>query len=125
MSATSQLQLSKPGDPFTVGAVPITSPGPNEVSIRVKAIALNNLDVKQQKLGLMIQKWPAVLGLEVAGIIEAVGRLVTTFEPGDEVCALAGLNNGQGAFQEVITVPSVNVARKPNSMSFAQAATFP
>lgn len=74
---------------------------------------------------MMVDSWPVVLGVEAAGVVDAVGELVKDFRPGDEVFSLAGPSNPAGAFQEMITVPSHLAAKKPASLTFEEAASIP
>ena len=103
----------------------VSEPAPHEVTIRVKAVALNPLDWKNRATGALIQQYPAVLGGDAAGIVEEVGAAVTHVKPGDEVFSLAGATQRAGAFQDVIAVPGFFAARKPKSLSFEEAATIP
>ena len=120
-----QYQIPKQGGSFTEVSVPYPSPGPDEVCIRNKAVALNPLDWKSRKFGVMVQSWPTVLGVDAAGIVDAVGESLKDFKPGDEVFSLCGMGSRAGAFQEIITVPSHLVAKKPVSLSFEDAASLP
>ena len=56
---------------------------PDEVLVRQRVIALNLLDVKQYDLGIKVSRWPRVLGIEGAGIVEAVGSEVHNLQVGD------------------------------------------
>jgi NADPH:quinone reductase-like Zn-dependent oxidoreductase len=126
MSKTSlQYQLPKQGATFTKVSIPHPTPGPDEICIRTKAIALNGLDWKAHNFGVMVQSWPAVLGFDAAGIIDSVGESVKDFKSGDEVFGLCGMDTRAGAFQEIITVPSYCVAKKPASLTFEEAASLP
>jgi NADPH:quinone reductase-like Zn-dependent oxidoreductase len=126
MSNTSlQYQLPERGGSFTLVSAPKPTPGPEEICIRPKAVALNGLDGKNRAYGVMVQSWPAVLGLEAAGIVDSVGESIKDFQPGDEVISVGGMNNRAGTFQEIITVPSYMVARKPAFLSFEEAASLP
>jgi len=126
MSKTSlQYQIPKQGGSFTDVSVPHPTPGPDEICIRTRAVALNPLDWKSRAFGVMVQSWPAVLGVDAAGVIDSVGESVKDFEPGDEVFTLCGMGNRAGAFQEIITVPSHLVAKKPVSLTFEEAASLP
>lgn len=120
-----QYQLPEKGGQFALIRVPTSTPGPNEISIRTKAIGLNGIDWKNRAFGIMIQKWPAVLGVDAAGLVEAIGEGVQGFQPGDEVLCLAGMDARSGAFQEVLTVPAHWVAHKPASLTFEQASSIP
>lgn len=93
--------------------------------IRPKAVAMNPLDWKRQKFGVMVESWPIVLGIDAAGIVDSVGESVKDFKPGDEAFCLCGMEMQQGAFQEIITVPSHFVAKKPISLTFEEAASLP
>ncbi len=126
MSKTSlQYQVSKQGASFSQVSVPYPTPGLDEICIRTKAVALNPLDWKARAFGVEVQCWPAVLGIDAAGVIDSVRESVKNFKPGDEVFSLCGLNNPAGAFQEIITVPSHFVAKKPSSWTFKEAASLP
>lgn len=126
VSETSlQFQVSKAGGSFTKASILRPAPGPEEVCIRNKAIALNPLDWRNRAFGIMVQSWPAVISVDAAGIVESVSESVKDFRPGDEVFCLCGMGSRAGAFQEIITVPSHLVAKKPASLTFEEAASLP
>lgn len=126
MSETSlQYQLNEKRGQFSLVPVPRPTPTAEEVVIRTKAIGLNGLNWKSRDFGIMVEEWPAVFGLDGAGIVEAVGESVSTVKPGGEVFSLAGMGNRAGSFQELYTVASNLVAKKPSSWSFEEAATVP
>ena len=126
MSRTiTQLQVEKQGGLFSKVSVPAPTPEPGEVCIRAKAVALNPLDWKSRAFGVMVQSWPAVFGVDAAGVVDSVGSNVKNFQQGDEVFCLCGMGNRAGAFQEIITVPSHLVAKKPTKLSFEEAASLP
>jgi NADPH:quinone reductase-like Zn-dependent oxidoreductase len=126
---TVQLQLLGKQGPFEIVKVPKPAIAPDQVLIRQRVIALNALDPKQRDSGVMIEHWPHVLGIEGAGVIEAVGSDVRSLEPGDEVTALqAGMAHGLmwgGAFQEHVVMPACYVAKKPSNISLEEAASLP
>jgi NADPH:quinone reductase-like Zn-dependent oxidoreductase len=127
---TAQLHLMQTGGPFEVAQVPKRTPGPNELLIRQHATALNGRDLKQRDYGLFISRWPHVLGIEGAGVVEAVGSDVWDFRPGDEIMAcMAGQAHGEnwgGSYQEHVNVPaSFFVAKKPSNISMEEAASLP
>ncbi|MCJ1384100.1 hypothetical protein MMC17_007216 [Xylographa soralifera] len=117
---TAQLQCMQQGGPFQIVHVPKPTPAPDEVLIRQRVIALNLVDVKQRDLGIFVPRWPRVLGIEGAGVIEAVGSAVHGLQPGDEVAGWEG-----GAFQERVVAPAYFVAKKPHNISLAEAASLP
>jgi len=86
---------------------------------------LNPLVWKRRDYVVMVESWPVVFGIEAAGIVDSVGESVKDVKAGDEVFGLCGLENRKGAFQEVITVPSYFVAKKPASWAFEEAASLP
>ena len=101
---------------------PDTAPGPDEVSIRVRAAGVNRADLLQ-KAGLYPPP-PGIsdlLGLECAGTLEAVGSEVTHLVPGQPVCALlAG-----GGYAERVVCPALQVVPVPVGMDLVQAAALP
>ena len=108
-----------------MASIPKPNPGPNEVSIRLRAIALNPLDWKRLCFGYMIDSWPAVLGTDGAGVVEAVGQGVVKFKKGDEVLSLFGHDSRAASFQEISIVPEMFVAKKPMNLTFEEAASLP
>ena len=99
--------------------LPIPEPEPDEVLIRVHAAGVNRADILQRQ-GFYDPPpgATAVLGLECAGEIVVVGDSVTSFAPGDRVCALLT----GGGYAEFVAVPVGQVAPIPASLSFDHAA---
>ncbi|MEU8379983.1 NAD(P)-dependent alcohol dehydrogenase [Streptosporangium sp. NPDC048865] len=106
-------------------------PGDDEVLVRVRATSVNPYDWHMMRgepyvarlmggLGLRAPKL-SVLGTDVAGQVEAVGRNVTGFRPGDEVFALLK----EGGFAEYVCVAEDELAPKPKNLSYGQAAAVP
>ena len=126
---TKQLQCLQKGGPFKVVDVPRPQPEPDQVLIRQHAVALNGLDWKQRDIGVLVERWPHVLGIESAGVVEAVGSDVHDLNVGDEVLAwAAGRAHAQswgGAFQERIIMPAYLTAKKPKNLTLEQAASLP
>ncbi len=98
--------------------VPVGDPGPGEIRIRHEACGLNYIDV-YQRTGLYANPLPLVLGMEGAGVVEAVGEGVTHLAPGDRA---AYASNPPGAYSEVRTMPAKNVVRLPDGIAFDTAA---
>jgi NADPH:quinone reductase-like Zn-dependent oxidoreductase len=92
---------------------------------RHDVVASSDVGVSERKGGRLFKPQWKILGSDIAGRVEAVGRNVTQFQPGDEVfgdCSIAGF----GAFAEYVCVPErAALVRKPASMSFEQAAAIP
>ncbi len=101
---------------------PTPEPGPGQVRIRVRAAGVNRPDILQRK-GLYPPPEGAsdILGLEVAGEIEAVGADVTRWRPGDRVCALLG----GGGYADHAVVDARHVLPVPAGLDFIQAAALP
>lgn len=100
---------------------PVPEPGPHEVRIRIKAASLNFPDLLMTEGKYQLKPdLPFVMGMEFAGLIDAVGEGVTGFAPGDEVSG----GNRIGAFTEYAVVPAATVRRKPAAISFAAAASY-
>ena len=103
--------------------IPKPEPAPNEILIKVRASSLNRADVgvaAGQHHG-RVGGIGARLGLECSGEVEAVGREVTAFKPGDRVMASA-----PGGYAEYVTTDAGRAHRIPgNNMTYEQAACFP
>ena len=109
--------------------------GPGEVLVRLRASALNHLDVWVRK-GLPSVPKPRILGADGAGVVEAVGDGVSGFELGERVVLNPGIEagggrihvigeHGDGTNAELIAVPATNVHPIPQGLSFEEAAAFP
>lgn len=96
---------------------------PRDVLVRVRAVSVNPVDVKQ-RAGLEPGGEPKILGYDAAGVVEAVGPQVSTLSVGDEVW-YAGDITRAGSNAELQAVDERIVARKPSSLSFADAAALP
>jgi len=120
-----QYVATKKGGPFQVVKGPYPIPGPDEICIRNRAVALNALDLKSLHHGMMVQSYPEIFGIDTAGVVEVVGSNVTDFKAGDAVMSSAGLGGRKGAFQDITTVPAHFASRKPSTWSFAQACSAP
>ncbi|KAJ2998731.1 hypothetical protein NUW58_g225 [Xylaria curta] len=119
-----QLQASKQGGPFIQVTVPIPKPNAGEICVRPRAVSINPIDWKNHQFGTMVDSWPAVLGIEGAGIVESVGEAVTTFKPGDEVMCWVQRSQFNGAFQDIFTAQEASVAKKPATLSFEEATSL-
>jgi len=115
--------------------VPDPEPGSGEVLIRLRASALNHLDIWIRK-GLPSVPKPRILGADGAGTVEALGEGVAGFEPGDRVVINPGVEAGDGTIHvigehgdgtnaQLIAVPATNVYPIPVGLSFEEAAAFP
>jgi len=94
--------------------------------VKVIATALNGLDWKVRKYGFpFVTEYPAVMGLESAGVVEEVGEGVNTFVKGDRVVHQGTLNNTNATFQQFTIVPAEIAAKIPSNITFEQAASVP
>ena len=116
------VQIDRPGGPEEMKLVdlPVGQPGPGQVRIRHHAIGLNFIDV-YQRTGLYPLPMPLTLGMEGAGVIEAVGEGVTHLKPGDRA-AYAG--NPPGSYSQVRVMPALTVCRLPDDIDFDTAAAM-
>ncbi|HET7352616.1 MAG TPA: zinc-binding dehydrogenase [Gaiellaceae bacterium] len=109
--------------------------GPGEILVRLRASALNHLDIWIRK-GLPSVPKPRILGADGAGVVEALGEGVSGVEPGERVVLNPGIEvgggrihvigeHGDGTNAELIAVPATNVHPIPDGLSFEEAAAFP
>jgi len=124
--------LPSKGAEFEVTHRPTPTPGPNELLIEVKSIALNPVDYYQREHGFSIADYPAILGSDVAGIIISAGSSVTAedLKPGTRVAAFASCFYEKGApdygaFQTRVIVPAANAVPLPHGISFNEASLLP
>lgn len=128
---------------------PEPKPKSNEVLVQVRACALNHLDIWARRglPGIKIEL-PHILGNDIAGVIGEVGELVNWLKPGDEVMLQPGVSCGHclaclsgrdnmcpeydilgyrrdGGYAEFVVAPAVNVIRKPQNLSWQEAAAVP
>lgn len=99
----------------------------DELLVRVVAAAVNPVDwkVREGFLKDMIpHRFPLTLGWDLAGVVDAVGDRVAEFEPGDAVFSRPDLTR-DGTYAEFVAVRASEVARKPTTVSFADAASLP
>ena len=107
---------------------PIPSAGEGEIVVHNHAIAANPVDWKIQDFGIIINKYPAVLGSDVCGIVTEIGPEVTKFEVGDRVAGFAGViynkDPDHGAWQTYTILLEVATMSVPGSLSFAEGREF-
>jgi NADPH:quinone reductase-like Zn-dependent oxidoreductase len=121
-----------PPEALRLGEVDRPEPGDDEVLLKIRAVSVNVADWRSMRgkplfsratLGLLRPKYK-ILGVDVAGTVQAIGGGLTRFEPGDDVYANL-LDHGYGGFAEYVSVPVEVVAPKPASLSFEEASAVP
>lgn len=85
MAEQKALVLTVKQGPFEIRTVPKYEPKPGQILIKVEAAALNPVDWGIQAFGILVERYPAILGEDVAGTVEEVGDGVTKFSKGDRV----------------------------------------
>lgn len=120
--------VENPAGPFTPVELSRPVPSMGEVLVRIHASGVNPLDTKIRagKAAHARQPLPAILGLEMAGVVEEVGPGVTAFRPGDEVYGLVGGIGGRpGTLAEMVAAHADLLAIKPKTLSMREAAALP
>jgi NADPH2:quinone reductase len=113
------IQATRAGGPEVLEAIEVERPvaGPGQLLVRNEAIGLNFIDTYQRS-GLYPLRFPAVLGQEAAGVVEAAGSDVTRFRVGDRVAYSGQL----GAYAEYQVVAAERAVALPDAVSFEAAA---
>jgi NADPH2:quinone reductase len=114
------IQITAFGGPEQMRLVDVAvgDPGPGEIRISHHACGLNFIDV-YQRTGLYPNPLPLALGMEGAGIVEAVGEGVTHLKPGDRA---AYASNPPGSYSDSRVMPAKTVCRLPEGIAFDTAA---
>jgi NADPH:quinone reductase-like Zn-dependent oxidoreductase len=117
------------GGPVSLMNLPIPEIGADEVLIRVQAAGVNPFDWKVADGILKDEKehrFPLILGFDAAGVVERVGADVSGLFEGDEVYGyLSKPVMGKGSYAEYVVSPAAIVAKKPETLGFAEAAALP
>src|SRR6202171_3180713 len=114
--------------PFRVAPVPKPHPQPGQFVVRIEASAVTPLDIKIRagQAAHARQPLPAILGIDLAGVVEAVGSGVASFRHGDEVYGMTGGVGGlQGSLAEYAVVDADLLAPKPANRTMREAAALP
>ena len=97
--------------------VPVPETGPGQVLVRIQAIGVNFIDI-YHRTGLYKADLPVTLGMEAAGVVEAVGEGFTQLAPGDRVAYCMT----RGSYAEYAVIPAWQAIRIPDSLDFESAA---
>ncbi|TWO72347.1 quinone oxidoreductase [Caenimonas sedimenti] len=116
------VRIRQPGGPdeLVVDDVEVGQPGPGEIRIRHHAVGLNFIDV-YHRTGLYPLAMPAGIGMEAAGVVEAVGDGVTHLKAGDRA---AYASQPPGAYCEVRVMPAKTVCKLPDAIDFETGAAM-
>ncbi|WP_454849126.1 zinc-dependent alcohol dehydrogenase family protein [Rhizobium binxianense] len=128
MKTMKALVLDAPAAPFRLAEVRRPEPAAGEVLVRIKASGVNPLDTKIRAGAAAHARHPlpAILGIDLAGVVEEVGAGVSGFRPGDEVYGMTGGVGGvQGSLAEFSAVDARLLAAKPANLSMREAAALP
>ncbi|CAM3356431.1 quinone oxidoreductase family protein [Paracidovorax anthurii] len=120
MSLAVQIRQHGGPEELHLAEVSVGEPGPGEIRIRHHAVGLNFIDV-YHRTGLYPLPLPATLGMEGAGIVEAVGEGVTHLAPGDRA---AYASQPPGSYAEVRVMPAKCVCRLPDAIDFETGAAM-
>ncbi|MDN3548106.1 zinc-dependent alcohol dehydrogenase family protein [Mucilaginibacter aquaedulcis] len=122
------LVLESFNTPYQLKQIDKPAAGKGQVLVKILASSVNPLDIKIKagQAGHAKAVLPAVLGIDMAGVVEAVGEGVTSFAPGDEVYGLTGGIAGiPGTLAEYAAVDAELLALKPKNLSMREAAALP
>ena len=121
-TSSPTIRIERPGGPeeMTLVDLPVGEPGPGEIRIRHHACGLNYIDVYQRS-GLYALPLPLSLGMEGAGVVEAVGEGVDHLAPGDRA-AYAG--NPPGSYSLARVLPARTVVKLPDAIDFETGAAM-
>ena len=121
--------LPEKGARLKVDSADAYEPGPGELLVKNKAVAMNPVDYKVQDYGAFVESWPTILGCDLAGEVAAVGEGVSNFKVGQRVLAHPlGLETKKAAnasFQNYTIVLATATTALPDSMSFEEASVLP
>ncbi|OLF51947.1 zinc-dependent alcohol dehydrogenase family protein [Pseudomonas chlororaphis] len=113
---------------FSERQVPVPQAGAGEVLVRIVASGVNPIDhkIRTGKAPYAMPELPAIIGTDLAGVVEAIGPGVTQFAVGDEVYGLTGGVRGlQGSLAEYAAVDANLLALKPHNINLREAAAMP
>jgi NADPH:quinone reductase len=118
--------LDAPGPPsaLRLGEMKDPVPSTGQVLVRVHATSLNPVDFKVAAIGSELWRYPHVLGVDAAGVVEQIGPNVADWRPGDRVFYHSTWRK-PGTYSELHVVPGHTIARIPASVNYIDAAAIP
>lgn len=122
------LIVDQANGPFRLASIERPIPKSGQILVRIRASGVNPLDgkIRSGQAAHAQQPLPAVLGMDLAGTVEALGEGVSGWQVGDEVYGMAtGIGGAQGSLAEFAAVDARLLARKPDNVSMREAAGLP
>ncbi|KAI0072604.1 GroES-like protein [Panus rudis PR-1116 ss-1] len=111
---------------FVLQTIEVPKPGEGEVLIRIESTGLNPLDAKMQDYGLLLEKYPVIIGFDLAGVVVELGKDVQNLVVGDRVAVeAAAMDDRYTAYQQYAVSPADLAFKVPKNISFDEAATLP
>ncbi len=106
--------------------VPLEQPGRGEIRLRVEAFALNwgDMDLMWDRYSFSFPHFPARVGIEAAGIVDAIGQGVSDIAPGERMCTLPYFYYDRGASTESLVIDQRYVTRAPEGLSAIEATSI-
>lgn len=121
-----QLHDYKGYESLTLDEVPLEEPGPGEIRLKVEAFALNwgDMDLMWDRYSFSFPAFPARVGIEAEGIVDAIGPGVDGIELGDRMGTLPYFYGNRGASTESLIIDQRYVARSPEGLSPVESASI-
>lgn len=118
--------MEKQAYPFKIDDAPMPEPGPHDITIKVRAVAINPVDMAVQAMGIIYDEFPRILGIDAAGEVIAVGSEVTSFKIGDRVFgSFNDYMEGKGIFQLYCNLYDSLTAKLPDHVDFKDGCVLP
>ncbi len=122
------VRIHKYGGPHVLVFEEVQRPEPkaNELLIRVHATSVNPADwqIRSGRRFKLKKPFSLILGIDVSGIVEAIGSMITNFQVGDAVYGMMDVRK-EGAYAEYVAAPETNFAHKPRVLDHIHAAALP
>ncbi|KUO16404.1 NADP-dependent oxidoreductase [Streptomyces dysideae] len=128
MRAVVQTEFGGPEVLSLVHDAPVPEPVPTEVQVRVSHVGVNPVDGKTREgrsVAPLMGGFPMTVGWDVAGTVTALGTGVNRFQVGDRVYGMPRFPRAANGYAEYVTSPSRHLARIPDCLDFATAASIP
>lgn len=124
--------ISEPRAPLKTGPAELYTPGPDEVVVKIHSVAINPMEAMIQRLGIMLDDFPAILGSDGAGEIHSVGSNVKGLVPGDRVIGcfdgvppFPKADYRRNSFQRYAVAKAHLTTKLPSAVSFSEGSVLP